>query len=775
MPTKKPKPTTRTAIIVLGMHRTGTSAIGGVIAHLGATAPRSLMPPTPDNPKGYWESTAIMRFNDHLLESAGTRWSDWDKFNEEWFDSPLRDAFASQLSTILEEEYGDSPLILVKDPRICRMFPFWVSSLREGGIEPKVLIPLRHPSEVVGSLVARDHLAESQSKLIWLRHMLDAEYSSRGQTRAFVRYSDMLRDWHAQVQKISERLGVKWPRKSAATVAEIDAYLAPELRHHVAERAQSPEDEGIDAWVLAVDAAIGSLVDGGDEDEALRVLDGIRRDFDQSSAIYAPVVHEQRSQLEREISGLDASNGMLSGELETIRAAHEALKIENVTNYRLYDDARQRLEAMLERERNQGAATIAMISQHEITVAELSTKLDHVGWERAELVSKLDHTGLKKTEIAQLLDRAEQEKADLAARLDHSGSERAELARLLDQAEQGRADLAARLESIEQVRSELASGIEFAERERNGLEARLEACRRERAEMASRLEACGNERTEMASRLEACGNERTEMASRLEAAERKHAALEADAVQQGQRIQAEMEKACVRLNAEIRGLVAAGQEAEASLQERDSDIARLTSRVFDLESRAQAASAAAQETENRLQMHAAGLDAELNRAVGESRDLAARLQAATAEARALRKEVQAQAGQVADYRERLEGIQGSRTWRWANATKGAFGRRAAVAESTDDAIPDEQLLRKSGLFDRDWYYRRYPDVRARKMDAIRHYLHYGAREGRDPGPAFSTSGYRNRYPDVAASGVNPLVHYLKHGRKEGRVLSSGEE
>jgi hypothetical protein len=717
------------------------------MAHLGATAPRSLMPPTPDNPKGYWESTAIMRFNDHLLESAGTRWSDWDKFNEEWFDSPLRDAFASQLSTILEEEYGDSPLILVKDPRICRMFPFWVSSLREGGIEPKVLIPLRHPSEVVGSLVARDHLAESQSKLIWLRHMLDAEYSSRGQTRAFVRYSDMLRDWHAQVQKISERLGVKWPRKSAATIAEIDAYLAPELRHHVAERAQSPEDEGIDAWVLAVDAAIGSLVDGGDEGEALRVLDGIRRDFDQSSAIYAPVVHEQRSQLEREISGLDASNGMLSGELETIRAAHEALKIENVTNYRLYDDARQRLEAMLERERNQGAATIAMISQHEITVAELSTKLDHVGWERAELVSKLDHTGLKKTEIAQLLDRAEQEKADLAARLDHSGSERAELARLLDQAEQGRADLAARLESLEQVRSELASGIEFAERERNGLEARLEACRRERAEMASRLEA----------------------------AERKHAALEADAVQQGQRIQAEMEKACVRLNAEIRGLVAAGQEAEASLQERDSDIARLTSRVFDLESRAQAASAAAQETENRLQMHAAGLDAELNRAVGESRDLAARLQAATAEARALRKEVQAQAGQVADYRERLEGIQGSRTWRWANATKGAFGRRAAVAESTDDAIPDEQLLRKSGLFDRDWYYRRYPDVRARKMDAIRHYLHYGAREGRDPGPAFSTSGYRNRYPDVAASGVNPLVHYLKHGRKEGRVLSSGEE
>jgi hypothetical protein len=58
------------------------------------------------------------------------------------------------------------------------------------------------------------------------------------------------------------------------------------------------------------------------------------------------------------------------------------------------------------------------------------------------------------------------------------------------------------------------------------------------------------------------------------------------------------------------------------------------------------------------------------------------------------------------------------------------------------------------------------------MDPVKHYLKYGAREGRDPCACFSTSGYISRYPDVMAAGVNPLVHYLKYGRSEGRRMSA---
>jgi Methyltransferase domain len=89
-------------------------------------------------------------------------------------------------------------------------------------------------------------------------------------------------------------------------------------------------------------------------------------------------------------------------------------------------------------------------------------------------------------------------------------------------------------------------------------------------------------------------------------------------------------------------------------------------------------------------------------------------------------------------------------------------------ENEQEAAPDAALLAASEFFDRDWYLKTYPDVKAAGVDPVTHYLLSGAGEGRDPGPRFSTEAYRQRYPDVAAEGINPLVHYLKHGMKEDR-------
>jgi chromosome segregation ATPase len=86
-----------------------------------------------------------------------------------------------------------------------------------------------------------------------------------------------------------------------------------------------------------------------------------------------------------------------------------------------------------------------------------------------------------------------------------------------------------------------------------------------------------------------------------------------------------------------------------------------------------------------------------------------------------------------------------------------------------------QLLRQSGLFDEAWYLARNPDVRQSKVNPVQHYLRFGAAEGRDPGPAFSTKAYTLAYPDVAASRINPLMHYVSHGRKEGRTVHAVKE
>ncbi|MCB1379037.1 MAG: glycosyltransferase [Alphaproteobacteria bacterium] len=75
------------------------------------------------------------------------------------------------------------------------------------------------------------------------------------------------------------------------------------------------------------------------------------------------------------------------------------------------------------------------------------------------------------------------------------------------------------------------------------------------------------------------------------------------------------------------------------------------------------------------------------------------------------------------------------------------------------------------VFDSRWYLETYPDVAQSGLNPLFHYFKFGAADKRAAGPSFDTAYYLERSPDVAASGMNPLVHYLRHGMKEGRIAS----
>lgn len=369
----------RHALIVLGMHRSGTSAISGVFAKLGAQPPKNLMPPTPDNPLGYWESTEVMKFHDSILESAGSSWSDWESFNSDWLDSPAGLDLQERLSALLEAEYGESRLILVKDPRMCRFFAIWEKALSALGFVSKIVVPVRHPLEVIGSLKKRDNIPSNHARLLWLRHILDAEYSTRNATRVFIRYSDMLRDWQSQVEEISARLEIKWPRMSGSTKAEIDAYLAPELRHHVAPVAgtmASSAGAGIVSWVDAAFRAVECLVDDPGQSEGLATLDAIRRQFNETAGIYAPIVQEQRMGYEKRVARVGDENSELSRELGELKRKHELLDMENLENYRKYAEAEDRASELSKEIRGRETALAEAVSRTDVLQAEVNAKTD---------------------------------------------------------------------------------------------------------------------------------------------------------------------------------------------------------------------------------------------------------------------------------------------------------------------------------------------------------------------------------------------------------------
>lgn len=274
----------RRAILVLGMHRSGTSAVTRLIGLAGATPPRDLMPPNDDNPQGYWESRKIAKFNNRLLESAGTSWNDDATISQLWFSGLDRQADRAEATSILAEEFVGASFLVCKDPRLSRLLPFWREVFTEAGIEQHALLVTRDPIEVARSLAARANVpqfrqaaipATSRSLLLWLRYVLDAERHSRDMSRSFVAYADVIADWR---QALAPLFTSDWLSPPSLGIAgEIDAFLDPGLR-----RQQSNDELPADVRAEVV-LLLRSLHKGlADESAEARLLrDQITDTFDR--------------------------------------------------------------------------------------------------------------------------------------------------------------------------------------------------------------------------------------------------------------------------------------------------------------------------------------------------------------------------------------------------------------------------------------------------------------------------------------------------------------
>jgi len=278
----------RKAILVLGMHRSGTSALTRVLNLYGAALPRRIMAPDPNNEKGYWEPEAIVTIHDELLSAAGSSWDDVLDFPAAWFSSEIAQTFAIRLLEVLREEYAVAKLFVVKDPRINRLLPFWLPLLEEFNVEPSCAIIVRNPLEVAASLKARDGFEQPKSMLLWLRHFLAAERCSRGIKRAFVNYDELLSDWRGVVHRLGTELEVTWPGQSYYRSAEVDRFLSTRLRHHSIATNELVERTDISEWVkVAFEWAVRAA--GGMASEPAE-LDAVSEALQTAELSFAPLI-----------------------------------------------------------------------------------------------------------------------------------------------------------------------------------------------------------------------------------------------------------------------------------------------------------------------------------------------------------------------------------------------------------------------------------------------------------------------------------------------------
>ena len=317
----------RKTIVVLGMHRSGTSAIARVLNLLGCDLPNTLMLEAPSNPKGHWESNSIMALNDAILHSGGSIWDDWQEFNPTWYDSPVVDDFMQQAATVLNAEYGTSPLFVLKDPRNCRLTRFWFDVLDRVAVTPLVVIPLRNPLEVVDSLEVRDGMHRDLAMLLWLRHVLDAEHGSRGCRRIFLTYENLLDNWAVMADRMQDALGISWPRFSTLTAMDIEAFLDRGSRHHVRSESSVRSNRMLSNWVRDTDAILRQWATSKENPDDHAALDDIRQQLNAAGPAFGKLTYavsserNQNGELRALLQAKEGELTQLNNEIEQLRHA----------------------------------------------------------------------------------------------------------------------------------------------------------------------------------------------------------------------------------------------------------------------------------------------------------------------------------------------------------------------------------------------------------------------------------------------------------------------
>lgn len=265
----------RRAILVLGMHRSGTSAVTRCLNLLGVDLGSRLMPAVEgNNPEGFWESMGAVEIHEKLLGNLDRSWNDARSLPEGWLLSGAARDAREQIAELIRDEFGNSRLWAIKDPRMCLFVPLWRETLARRGVDVSAILVARHPSEVAASLKARDMLPRDASHLIWFKHLACAEHATRGLPRSMVTYGSLLSNWRSVLARVASDLQLRWTVPPERAGPAIDAFLDKGRRHHVT----SPEADTVPEVLTRMFEYCADLSAGkGGWEPVSRLVDDYRR------------------------------------------------------------------------------------------------------------------------------------------------------------------------------------------------------------------------------------------------------------------------------------------------------------------------------------------------------------------------------------------------------------------------------------------------------------------------------------------------------------------
>jgi hypothetical protein len=295
------------AVLVLGMHRSGTSALTRAISLLGIDLPIYLMQASSENPTGYWESAELEKIHNGILASINSSWDDIFPIDASAFQTDEIASYRALLIQTIISNFSDSECFVLKDPRMCRLMPLWLEVLHELNVEIKVVIPFRHPLEVAMSLQERNGFLLEKSYLMWLRHVLEAERNTRGLTRCFVEYSQLLKNPQQVIDTVVKQCALTpiTPSESEKQIrAFIDAqYYHQRLKQYAAMRQAMP------LWVKNVYRILVKMSEHTDGQQIFHnKLDYFYARLTEADGLFVSLIKEKNIEIQKLTAKLEANS-----------------------------------------------------------------------------------------------------------------------------------------------------------------------------------------------------------------------------------------------------------------------------------------------------------------------------------------------------------------------------------------------------------------------------------------------------------------------------------
>jgi hypothetical protein len=404
----------RPIVLVVGMHRSGTSLCSHILSALGVDMTDKIpgpgaTSPHPSNPRGHWERWEIVEFHDRILSLFNRDYL--GHFHDfalpvAWWADPRVAQIRREIIAFLEQRMGES-YFGFKDPRTVRLMPVWHQTLNELKLAPKLVLCVRNPAQVARSLHARDGLDPAIGEYRWLVHMVDFFRYATNFDFCTVEYEEWFNNPSANIEKLQKFLDLSWQQSEADLALVLSGIVDPALRHDDVEHR-----EAVQPLVRSLYKLAGRAGQDGVRDQIAYTVSQfvsfqqLQRPFVRAFEDVARVA-ARYSEIDREATVLRAAVSERDAAVAATSARAESAEARLAEALAEIEQQRGQI-AELAGERNEVRRLNAELAERETALADLSRRAD-------ELLAAFQAAQAEAAAREAALSHAEQEAQDRAA------------------------------------------------------------------------------------------------------------------------------------------------------------------------------------------------------------------------------------------------------------------------------------------------------------------------------------------------------------------------